>query len=155
MKIALLFLFLCISGVVTAAEIVGKVVRVSDGDTIVILTDDKAQHRIRLAQIDAPESKQPWGAKSKQALIDKIAGKMARVAVTDTDRYGRSIGTVFVNGVNINTDQVARGNAWVYRQYLTDMSLLQVEKQARESKRGLWALPDAQRVAPWEWRKRK
>lgn len=155
MKLIFYFLLLFASGICAADEIIGKVVRVSDGDTIVVLSSDKKQHRIRLAQIDAPESKQPWGAKSKQALIDRIAGKMARVAVSDTDRYGRSIGTVFVNGVNINTDQVAKGHAWVYRQYLTDKSLLQVEKQARESKRGLWALPEAQRVAPWEWRKRK
>ena len=68
-------------------EISGKVIGIADGDTFTLLTTDKQQVKIRLAEIDAPESGQPYGNESKQALSDLIFGKDVRVVEQTTDRY--------------------------------------------------------------------
>jgi len=129
----------------------GKVVKVSDGDTITILADN-TQHRIRLANIDAPEKGQPWGNKSRQALATMVAGNTVTVQVTDTDRYGRLVGEVFVGINNANVQQVAGGHAWVYTRYNQDPSLSRIEAEAKKAKRGLWGLPASEQMPPWEWR---
>lgn len=138
-----------------SADLTGKVVKIQDGDTITILDNQNVQHRIRFAQIDAPESSQPWGAKSKNYLTGRLAGKTVTVVSSGTDRYQRVLGTVYLAGVNINVEQVKTGNAWVYTQYATDKSLFEIEKQARLSKVGLWRLPENERIAPWIWRKKQ
>jgi endonuclease YncB( thermonuclease family) len=81
--------------------------------------------------------------------------RRARVIVTSTDRNGRLIGRVFVRSHDINAEMVRRGGAWVYVRYLADPALPELEAQAREARRGLWALPEAQRVPPREWRGRR
>ena len=70
--------------------------------------------------------------------------------VQDTDRYGRTLGRVYVGGVDVNAEMIRQGAAWAYRQYLKDPSLLRLEAQARAAQRGLWGLPEAQRCPPWE-----
>ncbi|MCZ6503363.1 MAG: thermonuclease family protein, partial [Gammaproteobacteria bacterium] len=62
-----LLVFLLTAANAFAEPIVGKVVRVLDGDTLVLLAN-KTEHKIQLAEIDAPEKEQPWGSKAKQAL---------------------------------------------------------------------------------------
>jgi len=74
------------------------------------------------------------------------------VVVQDTDKYGRTVGRVYVGSLDVNAELVKQGAAWVYRQYLKDQSLLALEEQARAAKIGLWGLPEAQRMPPWEWR---
>ncbi|KAA2211609.1 nuclease [Pseudoroseomonas oryzae] len=136
-----------------AAELRGEVVGISDGDTLTLLTPDKRQVRVRLAEIDAPESRQPWGSRAQQALSALVFHQAVRVVVQDTDRYGRTVGTVWVGGRNANAEMVRQGQAWVYRQYLRDRSLLALEDEAKQARRGLWALPEAERVPPWQWRR--
>ena len=86
----LLILVLALSSVVSyAADITGKVVAISDGDTLTVLTSGRQQVKIRLAEIDTPESKQPYGTRAEQALSDLAFGKQARIVVQDVDRYGR------------------------------------------------------------------
>ena len=63
------------------------------------------------------------------------------MVVQDTDKYGRTVGRIYVGGTNVNAEMVKRGAAWAYRQYLKDQSLLALEQQAKTAKRGLWALP--------------
>jgi hypothetical protein len=75
------------------------------------------------------------------------------VTVRETDRYGRTVGTVWVDRLNANAEMIRQGQAWVYRQYLRGRSLLALEDEARQAKRGLWALPEAERVPPWQWRR--
>ena len=58
-------LFLVMSSISQASELTGKVVGIADGDTFTLLTADKKQVKVRLAEIDAPESGQPYGNKSK------------------------------------------------------------------------------------------
>jgi endonuclease YncB( thermonuclease family) len=137
---------------VRAETLTGRVVGVSDGDTLTLLAEGNRQVRVRLAEIDTPESRQPYGSRAKQALSDLAFGKTARVEVEDTDRYGRTVGRVFVDGTDVNAAMVRQGAAWVYRQYAKDQSLFALEAEARQAKRGLWSLPEAERQPPWEWR---
>ena len=92
----------------------------SDGDTLTLLTAEKQQVKVRLGEIDTPESGQPYGARAKQALSDLAFGKMVRVVVQDTDRYGRKVGRVFVGATDVNAELVKQGAAWVYRQFAKD-----------------------------------
>lgn len=130
-----------------------RVVALSDGDTFTCLDVGKTQHKIRLGNIDAPEKDQPYGAKSKQLLSSLIFAKQVEVEAQGTDRYGRTIGLVTVAGLNVNREMVERGGAWVYPQYNRDASLPALERQAQAAARGFWGLPQAQIIAPWEWRK--
>lgn len=133
----------------------GRVIKVADGDTITILSTDKQQQRIRLAEIDTPERAQPWGNKAKQALSAYVLGREVSLQVQDIDRYGRIVATVFVDGRDINREMVRAGHAWVYRDYLKRPELLPIEAEARRQGRGLWALPESERMPPWQWRKLK
>jgi len=136
-----------------ATELIGRVVHVQDGDTLTVLVD-RQQVKVRLASIDAPERKQPFGTRSRQSLNDLCHGKAAEVQDNGRDRYGRTIGTITCAGIDANAVQVRRGMAWVYDRYARPGSpLYALQEQAREVKAGLWA--DAQPVAPWEWRKIK
>lgn len=141
----------------SAAEYSGKVVGISDGDTLTLLVPDGSSYKqvkVRLAEIDTPESAQPYGTRAKQALSDLAFNKQARVVVQDTDRYGRTVGLVYVGSVDVNAEMIRQGAAWAYRQYLKDQSLLRLEAEAKTAKRGLWGLSEAQRCPPWDWRKK-
>jgi endonuclease YncB( thermonuclease family) len=141
-----------------ADTITGKVVSIADGDTMTILDSANVQHKVRLAQIDAPETShgknkpgQPFGNDSKQSLAGMTFGKIVIASCADTDRYGRSICGIVVDDLDVNREQVRRGMAWVYRRYVHDKSLYQAEEEAQIAKRGLWSQSSA--VPPWEWRK--
>ncbi len=145
--------------VLTAAEaatITGRVVGVSDGDTITVLDTSRTQHKIRLAGIDAPESKQAFGNRSKQNLAKWVYNRHVIVEWDKQDRYGRTVGVVLVDGHDANLEQVRAGMAWWYRHYAKDQRPEDrqlydaAETEARAAKRGLWA--DANPVPPWEWR---
>ena len=154
-RLAALVFLLCILSPAHAETLVGRVVGVHDGDTLTLLDAQKRQTKVRLAEIDTPESAQPYGSRAKQALSDLVFGRTVLVDVQDIDRYGRTVGRVSVNGTDVNAALVAAGAAWVYRQYSSDPELLRLEAEARAAQRGLWALPEAQRTPPWEWRQRK
>ena len=136
----------------TAAELAGKVVHIADGDTLTILDAQNTQHKIRLFGIDAPEKNQPFGSKSREALASQVHEKQVRIDTHGKDRYGRTVGTVFVEGHDANLWMVENGWAWWYRHYAKhEVALEQAEQQARNAKLGLWR--DAHPVAPWEWRR--
>jgi endonuclease YncB( thermonuclease family) len=133
-----------------AGTFVGKVVGIADGDTLTIRTASKHQHRIRLAEIDAPEKRQPFGKRSKQSLSDLCFGKQAKVTPRVIDRYKRTVAHINCAGVDVSAEQVGRGMAWVYRRYARNHNLYILEHNARVAKRGLWADPNP--TTPWEWR---
>lgn len=135
------------------ADFTGDVVGVADGDTITVLDADKVQHKIRLAEIDAPEKAQPFGNRSKQALNELVHGKVVRVVEHGHDKYKRTIGRVYQGDVDVNAEQVKQGLAWVYRKYSKDATLSPLENEAKAQRLGLWA--DAEPVPPWRWRKFK
>jgi micrococcal nuclease len=130
----------------------GKVVSVSDGDTIKVLKDGQ-QVKIRLAAIDCPEKKQPYGQKAKQFTADMVAGKVVKIWEIDTDRYGRIVGFVFIGDKNLNKELLRAGLAWHYKQYSRDPEMAKLKFQARSAKRGLWAAPYP--MAPWVWWRKK
>lgn len=142
-------------GAAVASALSGRVVGIADGDTLTLLTGERQQVRVRLAGIDTPERAQPYGTRARQELSDLAFGKQARVEVEDTDRYGRAVGRVHAEGRDVNAEMVRRGAAWVYRRFNHDPTLPRLEEEARAVSRGLWALPEAQRVPPWEWRAAK
>ena len=147
MKCAAFLLFLPLS---VTADITGRVVGVADGDTMTVLDNNKGLTKIRLHQIDAPEKKQDFGQRSKQSLSDLVYGKQARVEVFDTDNYGRTVGKVWINGLDANLEQVKRGMAWVYIKYASDPAYVAAERAAKAARAGLWSQMNPQ--PPWEYR---
>ena len=149
----------------SAAEIIGKVIAVSDGDTITVLAPGNRPTKVRLAGIDAPERNQPFGQKSRQHLADLVFGKEVRVSVVDKDRYGRIVGIVYVpkpipNGeiiIDVDLAQIESGHAWAYRDYLKGLPAgkagryVAAEKDAKEKRHGLWT--DKNPEPPWNYRK--
>ena len=150
---AVLLLLVFASGIASAVTYTGKVIKVVDGDTIHVLYEGKPL-KVRLSEIDTPERAQPWYQRAREALAGKVAGEVVSVQEVDWDRYGRLVGKVWLDGRDVNRELVAEGHAWVYRTYLRDLTLLDDEDSARAAGRGLWALPDAERTPPWEWRRR-
>lgn len=140
------------AGSENAVSFQARVVGIADGDTMAVLDELNQQHRIRLAEIDAPERGQPWGDRSRQALSALVFSKTVSVQQTDTDRYGRVVARVFADGRDVNLTMVEQGDAWAYRQYLTDETLIATEARARQQGVGLWSMSDQQTVAPWKWR---
>jgi len=128
-----------------------QVIGIADGDTLTLLVDQKPV-KIRLANIDAPEKKQPFGQRSKQSLSNMCWGKDAEYAAQTIDRYKRTVALVYCDGTLVNRSQVAAGMAWVYPKYNKDAALPAMEQAARMTGLGLWA--DVAPVPPWEWRKR-
>lgn len=136
----------------SGSEITGRVVGVHDGDTITVLTADKQSVKVRLFGIDAPESKQPFGSRAKQELSALVFGKDVRVVVANRDRYGRTIGRVFVGQIDVSLAMVRAGMAWWYSDYAKKARDLQAaESDARQAKRGVWSEPEP--VAPWLFRR--
>jgi len=144
----------CTLGFASAAraDFTGPVIAVLDGDTIDVLVD-RQPVRVRFAQIDAPEKRQDFGTRSRQALSALVFRQSVTVADAGRDRYGRVIGMVYVSNVNVNAEMVRQGMAWVYRQYATDRKLFALEDEARAGRRGLWADPSP--VPPWEFRRKE
>ena len=127
--------------------------KIADGDTLTVLDPTNAQHKIRLAGIDAPEKGQAFGTQARNALAAKLLRQGVRVEVTDTDRYGREVGRVFCSGRFINAEMVREGFAWRYPQWDKTGEFATAEVDARRNRRGLWA--DRSPVPPWEFRRAK
>lgn len=162
--------------VALAGELQGRVVAVSDGDTITVLDASNTQVVVRLANIDAPETSchqhnealaevctetsQPFGKASKKSLSSLLFGKSVRVLTVDGSRgtsYGRIVGTVFAGNLDANLEQVKAGLAWHYVAYAKHQQTPEVfalytdaERAARASHSGLWS--DKSPVPPWELR---
>lgn len=155
MKLSIVLTLLCLASPVIAEDLHGKIVTIADGDTCTLLDSNKVQHKIRLNGIDAPEKKQAFGTKAREALGEKIHEKDVRVAWSKKDRYGRILGDVYIElkdgeQRHINREMIREGMAWHYRQYSKSPVLQAEEDEAREEKRGLWA--DKNPVPPWEFR---
>jgi endonuclease YncB( thermonuclease family) len=138
-----------------AATLEGKVVGITDGDTLTVLVD-RREVKVRVAGIDAPEKKQPFGQRSKEHLSDCAFGKSVAVEWSKTDRYGRTIGKVTADGVDCGLRQVQDGFAWHYKAYAKEQSATdrvtyaEAESQAVTHKSGLWSEPHP--TPPWEFR---
>jgi len=142
-------------GLAHAKVLEGKVVGITDGDTITVLVD-RREVKVRVAGIDAPEKKQAFGQRSKEHLSDCAFGKSVSVEWNKTDRYGRTIGKVIVDGVDCGLRQVELGMAWHYKAYAKEQSstdrvaYAEAETKATDRKIGLWS--DSHPMPPWEFR---
>ncbi|WP_300597793.1 thermonuclease family protein [Niabella sp.] len=130
-----------------------KVVRVKDGDTFVLLMNDREQV-VRFAHIDCPEKKQPFGNRAKQFVSDRCFGKyVALLQHHQYDRNKRLIAEVILDdGQNLNKELVRNGLAWHFKKYSDDAAYAALETAARQQRKGLWA--DEAPMPPWEWRRR-
>jgi endonuclease YncB( thermonuclease family) len=132
------------------ADLSGRVVRVRDGDSIVVLAGG-AQVEVRLDGIDCPELHQAFGKRAKQRTGELASGRDVRVEAKGRDRYGRELAEVFLpDGRSLNRELVSEGYAWWYRKYSNDADLGERESAARAARLGLWA--DRAAVPPWEFR---
>lgn len=150
------------------ADVTGRVVAVTDGDTIKVLDAGQVQHKVRLKGVDAPERGQPFGTASRDYLASLVAGKEVRVESNKSDRYGRILGKVWVQPMDCpncgkildaNHAQLLAGMAWWYRYYAKQQPpedrgrYESAEDEARARGWGLWADPDP--INPYDWRKGK
>jgi micrococcal nuclease len=150
-RIVLLLLF-SLPGLAVAAPLSCRVVAISNGDTFTCLTTENKRLRVRLAEIDAPETKQPYGAEAKQMLSDLVFEKHVVLHVQEVDRYGRTLARVYVDGQDVNYHLIEQGAAWAYMKQLKDHRLKDAETLARNMGKGLWRLPAESIVPPWDWR---
>ena len=139
-----------------ADVLLGHVISVSDGDTITVLDDNKQRHVIRLMGIDAPEKAQAYGQKAKESLSDLVFNKEVSVTWFKRDRYGRTVGQVYVDDTDVCLEQIKRGLAWHYKDYEREQSVEDrtryaiAEEQARITRIGLWA--DSNAIEPSKFR---
>ena len=158
MKKLILVLFLFLSNFANAKTIEGLVVGVADGDTITVLDQQKNTYKIRLQGIDAPEKKQAFGEKSKQSLHDLVHSKQVRIEYDKEDKYGRIVGKVTVDDVDVCLQQLVLGMAWHYKKYQNEQSVSDralysdTELKSKSLKLGLWS--DDTPMPPWEFRKK-
>lgn len=148
----LIFILLFICNLSASAQLRGKIVKVQDGDTVTLLDSLNTQHKIRLYGIDAPESKQAHGTKSKEYLSNLISGKIVTVKVKSKDIYKRTLGIIYLGDTNINAQMIRAGYAWNYF-YSKDKYYIKLQKEAKEAKIGLWA--DKNAIDPYYFRKNK
>jgi len=126
------------------------VIGVTDGDSIVILTREKKQIKIRLEGIDCPELSQDFGQKARQSICDLCFNKNVRIEKSGEDRYGRTLAFVYVGDICLNEELLKQGLAWQYKEYNQDPGLTLLEDDARSKKIGLWSLPSP--TPPWDFR---
>ena len=152
MKFSLIVFSLLLAFNTYAFEFSGKVVGVSDGDTITVLYGKK-EYKIRFLHIDCPESSQAFGTKAKQTLSSKIFGKTVTVKWKEKDRYERILGDIYIGQRWINAEMVQEGMAWHYNFFSKDATIAAAQTKAKASKIGIWSQPNP--VPPWDFRKGK
>jgi endonuclease YncB( thermonuclease family) len=134
----------------------GKVINVHDGDTVTVLDQKNKKTHIRLQGIDAPELKQAFGSVSQQNLSRMVLGKQVTIVWTKLDKYRRTVGTIMLDGHDVNIEQVKAGLAWHFKKYEDEQSAedrrtyAAAEQQARAAKLGLWQDPNP--TPPGDWR---
>ncbi len=134
--------------------LVGRVVRVDDGDTLWIKSENEENIRIRFQAIDAPEKGQDFGDHARQRLNSLVYGKTVRVEVDKTDQYGRIVGRIWLDSssglVDVEELMLREGLAWHYLKFNKEPKLANAQKEAQDKKTGLWSRQNP--VPPWRWR---
>ena len=159
MKKLICILLLLLSLLSFAEELTGKVIKVSDGDTITVLDSNNQKYKIRLQGIDAPETQQVFGETSRQSLASLVYDKEVIILWDKRDKYARILGKVIVDGRDANYEQLKKGLAWYYKQYENDLSdedkerYAEAEAWARNYTEGLWT--DSKSIPPWEFRHKR
>ncbi|MFN5467503.1 MAG: thermonuclease family protein [Pirellulaceae bacterium] len=134
-----------------AKTIQGKVIKVIDGDSIVIQDDKEHSIEVQLEGLDAPEFQQPFGKESKELLSEKLLKKDVSIQWEKEDNYKRKLGWVFHEDRNINLWMIEKGAAWHYAQYNKEESFSNAQQVAKKAKLGLW--DEAMPQPPWDYRR--
>ena len=129
----------------------GVISKVTDGDSLWLTPAGKKPIEVRLRDIDAPESCQPWGAQARTALAELALNKVATLQISGRDSYGRTIGVLMIDDLNVGKHLVENGHAWSTRSRWDQGPLVKQEKMARALSRGLHRTPGA--VQPVEFRR--
>jgi len=140
----------------TTSALLCLIIAISDGDTLKARCGEPGAYQqvtVRLAEIDAPEKRQAFGERSRQALAVLCFQEQASIRPTARDRYGRTVARVECRGRDASAEQVRAGMAWAYTKYLTDPEIARLEAAARAARVGLWA--DRDPAPPWAWRQDK
>lgn len=138
----------------TFAQQKAKVIAIKDGDTVVVLLNDNTQRTLRLAEVDCPETGQPFGKNAKQFTSEKVFGKTIEFVQTDLDRYGRTIAMIYYEDHKYLSEELIKaGLGWWYFRYSDNKILGAFESEAKRKGLGLWS--DKKALSPWEWRKMK
>lgn len=135
-----------------AVEPTCRIVRVQDGDSLTCLSTDKQRIEVHLAGLDAPEIDQPYGQLAQLQLFRLVYNKDIRLEVVEQKRYGAKIAHVYLGKIYVNGEMVRQGSAWAYDKARGNSSLATLETEARSLQRGLWGLPQAEIIPPWQWR---
>lgn len=138
----------------TKAQISAKVIGIKDGDTIIVLLSDNSQKTLRLAEVDCPENRQPFGKNAKLFTSEQVFGKLIEYIETDVDRYGRTIAKIYYDSDKyLSRELIKVGLGWWYHQYSKDIQLGKLQNEAKKQGIGLWREKGA--ISPAEWRKLK
>ena len=137
-----------------ARDFSGTVGKIFDGDSFLVRPAKGRDVDVRLLDIDAPEKSQPYGNSARTALVKLIGSRNVFVDVIETDHYGRKVVRVYrePDRLDVAKALVRDGHAWVYRRTIHDRSLIELEDAARANRRGLWSLPEKDRLPPWQYR---
>ena len=151
-----LWLLFAASGTVCADTLHGVVIVVIDGDTVLFRPDhyspgSRAFLKVRLADIDAPETGQPFGEASAEALKARVLKRRAQLEIVATDAYGRKLGRLTVDARSVNAELVRRGLAWASTRGADRHGMRALQREAQDERIGLWQ--DAVPTPPWVWRK--
>ncbi len=139
---------------VTEATGMYRVDKVIDGDSVVLRSlEGGPKLEVRLHGIDAPEYNQPSGSAAERGLAKKLRGETIRLTALEKDRYGRTIGILYVGEECVNLWLLQQGLAWHYKRHDDRAEWARAEQEARQNRRGLWGRNDP--VAPWDWRRRR
>jgi endonuclease YncB( thermonuclease family) len=168
------YLLFAMASSISAGTIKGKVVKVTDGDTVTVMDSKGFKYRIRLAGIDAPEKEdQPYGKESTKSLSWLVYEKMVTVEYSKHDRYGKIVGKILAGlkgdafclpiecvwTLDVGLEQIKVGMAWHYKRYEKEQSkedknyYSKAERGAKKKQIGLWS--DKNPIPPWKWRRAK
>lgn len=153
-KWVLIFCGILLSPVYAIEHIEGKVIKIKDGDTFVLLLDNKSQLTIRLAYIDCPEKGQAYYQAAKDFTSRMIFGSRVKCEVLKKEKYRRSVAIVYLpDSTQLNEFLVRKGLAWNYKEYSAHTRMHLLEEKARNEKLGLWK--ENNPIPPWLFRKNK
>ncbi len=149
--------WLALAAGAAAATLEGVVIVVVDGDTVLFKPDhasatSRAFMKIRLAAIDAPEADQSHGEAAGRALSEWILNRRVRIETVATDDYGRTVGRIWLDDLDVNAELVRQGHAWAST-WRGQAELRALQTEAKLQRRGLWQADDA--VQPWVWRRQQ
>ena len=150
-----IILLLVLSSPVYADQYQATVIKVIDGDTIWVKSNNK-HIKVRLSYIDAPELRQTHGVHSRDKLSELVLNKDVEINTYRKDRYNRHLGEVYIfnssKSVFINAVMLKSGNAWVYKRYRNNEYLINLENNARMANKGIWS--NSEPLEPWIFRRK-